>query len=325
MVELIVYNHVPHLLSPVVTELERVVPTLKWATREMERRYKIFARHGCRNLESYIQRSKTRADLEPMPYILLVIDELADLMMMAPDDIETQVCRLAQMARATGIHLIIATQRPSVDVITGLIKANFPSRISFAVTSQVDSRVILDTPGADRLLGRGDMLYMAADSSKLMRMQGTYVSDKEVEKIVSFWREAAPPQKVQGEKRTSSSGAGSSAGSTSTQATGTGSQQHASSHAHGQGQGQDSGQDQDTGFKPPAEFLSTDEQEALLPQAIDLVKKHKRASASLLQRRMRIGYSKAAQLIELLEQHGIVGSAEEGRSREVLHNDTNSS
>lgn len=194
MVELIVYNHIPHLLSPVVTELERVVPTLKWATREMERRYKVFARYACRNLESYRQLARRRADLEPMPYILIVIDELADLMMMAPDEVETYICRLAQMARATGIHLIIATQRPSVDVITGLIKANFPSRIAFAVSSQVDSRVILDMPGAEQLLGRGDMLFMAAEASRLVRIQGTYVSDREVEKLVNFWRAATPPE-----------------------------------------------------------------------------------------------------------------------------------
>ncbi|HEX5690493.1 MAG TPA: DNA translocase FtsK, partial [Roseiflexaceae bacterium] len=169
MVEMIVYNNIPHMLSPVVTELERVVPTLKWATREMERRYKIFAKHGFRNIDSYKMAARRRADLEPMPYIVVIIDELADLMMMAPDEVETLICRLAQMARATGIHLIIATQRPSVDVVTGLIKANFPSRIAFAVSSQIDSRVILDMNGAEQLLGRGDMLYMAPDAAKPIR------------------------------------------------------------------------------------------------------------------------------------------------------------
>ena len=166
MVEMTIYNSIPHMLSPVVTELERVVPTLKWATREMERRYKIFAKHGFRNLDGYKAAARRRADLEPMPYIVIIIDELADLMMMAPDEVETLICRLAQMARATGIHLIIATQRPSVDVVTGLIKANFPSRITFAVTSQIDSRVILDMNGAEQLLGRGDMLFMAPDAAK---------------------------------------------------------------------------------------------------------------------------------------------------------------
>lgn len=287
MVELIVYNRIPHMLSPVVTELERVVPTLKWATREMERRYKVFARYGFRNIEGYKTAARRRADLEPLPYIVLIIDELADLMMMAPDEVETLICRLAQMARATGIHLVIATQRPSVDVVTGLIKANFPTRIAFAVTSQTDSRVILDMNGAEQLLGRGDMLYMAADAARPVRLQGTWVSEAEVERIVQFWRDATPPD----------------AGDT-------------------KGKPGDPTEKEKTGdqseMRPPGEFLSAAEQDELLPQAIKLVQQHSRASASLLQRRLRIGYSKAAQLIDLLEQHGIVGPAEEGRSREVL-------
>jgi DNA segregation ATPase FtsK/SpoIIIE, S-DNA-T family len=292
MVELIVYNHIPHLLSPVVTELERVVPTLKWAAKEMERRYKVFAKHGFRNLDSYKQAARRRADLEPMPYIVIIIDELADLMMMAPDEVETLICRLAQMARATGIHLIIATQRPSVDVVTGLIKANFPSRIAFAVTSQIDSRVILDMNGAEQLLGRGDMLYMAPDAAKPIRVQGTYVSDSEVERIVTFWRNARPPEA--GDGATGGVGDGASATQNSKLRT------------------------QNSELKGPGEFLSVEEQDELLPEAIKLVKQHQRASASLLQRRLRIGYSKAAQLIDLLEQQGIVGPAEDGRSREVL-------
>lgn len=291
MVELIVYNQIPHLLSPVVTELERVVPTLKWAVREMERRYKVFAKYGFRNIESYRVAARRRADLEPMPYIMIIIDELADLMMMAPDEVETLLCRLAQMARATGIHLILATQRPSVDVVTGLIKANFPSRIAFAVTSQIDSRVILDMNGAEQLLGRGDMLFMASDAAKPVRIQGTYVSDSEVEQIVNFWRSAKPPED---EAPTSSA----SPANRTEQAE----RQPASPPT----------------LQGPAEFLSTEEQDELLPEATKLVKQHKRASASLLQRRLRIGYSKAAQLIDLLEQQGVVGPAEEGRSREVL-------
>jgi len=316
MVELTVYNHIPHLLAPVVTELERVVPTLKWATREMERRYKIFARHGVRNLEGFKHLARKRSDLEPMPYILIVIDELADLMMLAPDETETYICRLAQMARATGIHLIIATQRPSVDVITGLIKANFPSRIAFAVTSQVDSRVILDGPGADMLLGRGDMLYMAADSARLVRIQGTYVSDREVERIVEFWRKATPPETSQ---EAGAPKPGGSPGVNGPPFSGTlpGPRPAAPATASAAPAAPAATQG-DEAFKPPAEFLSADEQDALLPQAIDLVRQHQRASASLLQRRLRIGYSKAAQLIDLLEQQGIVGPAEGGRSREVL-------
>jgi DNA segregation ATPase FtsK/SpoIIIE, S-DNA-T family len=302
MVEMIVYNHIPHLLSPVVTELERVVPTLKWATREMERRYKVFAKYGFRNIDSYKTAARRRADLEPMPYIVIIIDELADLMMMAPDEVETLICRLAQMARATGIHLLIATQRPSVDVVTGLIKANFPSRIAFAVTSQIDSRVILDMSGAEQLLGRGDMLYMAADAPRPVRIQGTWVSDGEVEKIVRFWRNAVPPAETQSaERKTQNSVAGEARG--------------------GMGGSQASGQGQPSALKGPGEFLTVDEQDELLPEAIKLVSLHKRASASLLQRRLRIGYSKAAQLIDLLEQQGIVGPAEDGRSREVLQGD----
>jgi DNA segregation ATPase FtsK/SpoIIIE, S-DNA-T family len=316
MVEMIVYNQIPHLLSPVVTELERVVPTLKWATREMERRYKIFARHGVRNLDSYKQLARKRSDLEPMPYIVIVIDELADLMMMAPDDVETYICRLAQMARATGIHLIIATQRPSVDVITGLIKANFPSRIAFAVTSQVDSRVILDVPGADQLLGRGDMLYMAADAAKLIRIQGTYVSDREVEKIVAFWRTAVPPE-TPGNR-----GTGQPANRATDEPGNRAAAEPANRAAAEPGDAANRpATPADEQFRPPAEFLSADEQDDLLPQARALVQQHQRASASLLQRRLRIGYSKAAQLIDLLEQQGVVGPPEGGRSREVLRDE----
>jgi DNA segregation ATPase FtsK/SpoIIIE, S-DNA-T family len=302
MVELIVYNRIPHLLSPVVTELERVVPTLKWATREMERRYKIFAKYGFRNIDSYKQAARKRADLEPMPYIVIIIDELADLMMMAPDEVETLICRLAQMARATGIHLILATQRPSVDVVTGLIKANFPSRIAFAVTSQIDSRVILDMSGAEQLLGRGDMLFMAADAARPVRIQGTWVSDAEVERIVSFWRNAVPPEPP---------------GEATKGRVENGVQQpriaeRAASGAAAMPQ---------SALQGPGEFLSDEEQDELLPEAIKLVTQHRRASASLLQRRLRIGYSKAAQLIDLLEQQGYVGPADEGRSREVLRHE----
>lgn len=324
MVELIIYNDVPHLLSPVVTELERVVPTLKWATREMERRYKVFAKHACRNIDTYRQLSRRRADLEPMPYIVIVIDELADLMMMAPDEVETQICRLAQMARATGIHLIIATQRPSVDVITGLIKANFPSRIAFAVTSQIDSRVIIDSPGAEQLLGRGDMLYMAADAAKLVRIQGTWVSEGEVERIVQFWRSAKRPETPEGQADAQTSAAAAvpaAAKSLNGNGASDASFTPKADKPPGRNYSSEAANGASLAYTPPAEFLDKDEQDELLPQAITLVKQHKRASASLLQRRMRIGYSKAAQLIELLEQEGVVGPAEGGRSREVIGNE----
>ncbi len=308
MVEMVMYNHIPHLLAPVVTELERVVSLLKWAVREMERRYKLLAQKGYRNIESFnLAARKGTAGSDPLPYIVIIIDELADLMLMAPDEVETLICRLAQMARAIGIHLILATQRPSVDVVTGLIKANFPTRMAFAVTSQTDSRVILDQNGAEQLLGKGDMLYLASDASKPIRVQGTFVSDKEIEGIARFWRAAQKPTSEQsGPKplplkpiqRDTQPGDGAAA-EEHEQPTVTVS---ALPDAH-------------TGH------LTDSEQDELLPKAIQLVRQHERASASLLQRRLRIGYSKAAQLIELLEQQGVVGPAEGSRSREVLSED----
>src|SRR4030043_901367 len=183
-VELVNFNSLPHLIAPVVVESEKAVASLRWLTQEMDERYRKFAQAGARNIEGYNQ------NLQPgdaIPYIVLVIDELADLMMTAFDEVEHTLCRLAQLARATGIHLIVATQRPSVDVVTGLIKANFPTRISFAVTSHVDSKTILDMVGAEKLLGRGDMLYMPTEPSKPKRLQGSFVSDAEIESLVYFW------------------------------------------------------------------------------------------------------------------------------------------
>lgn len=302
MVELIVYNHIPHLLAPVVTELERVVSLLKWAVREMERRYKLLAQKGYRNIESYNKAARSGAvGLEPLPYIVIIVDELADLMMLAPDEVETLVCRLAQMARAIGIHLILATQRPSVDVVTGLIKANFPTRMAFAVTSQIDSRVILDQNGAEKLLGRGDMLYLASDAAKPVRVQGTNVSDKEVENVARFWRAAGAEHGTPALGATSKPlplkpREGTAPADPATAAVSPLPDSH-------------------TGA------LSAEEEDELLPKAMQLVRQHERASASLLQRRLRIGYSKAAQLIDMLEQRGVVGPAEEGRSREVLKPD----
>lgn len=268
MVELSRFKGLPHLLSGVETEVERVVGVLKWITREMEERYKKFAEAGARHLEDY-NRKKSRH--ERLPCIIVLIDELADLMLFAPDEIEWLICRIAQMARATGIHLIMATQRPSVDVVTGLIKANFPARISFAVTSQVDSRVILDSAGAESLLGEGDMLYMASDSSKLVRIQGCFASDEEIKRVVQFWQaevEADWPREE----------------------------------------------------KPPWEEIMEEEQEdELLEEAIELVQRYNRASASFLQRKLRIGYPRAARIIDQLEERGIVGAIkDDGRSREVL-------
>jgi S-DNA-T family DNA segregation ATPase FtsK/SpoIIIE len=270
-VELIHFNGLPHLVAPVVTDVQRVLPALRWAMAEMDRRYSILSGAAARNIEDY-NNDKLPPGEHPLPYVVVAIDELADLMMMAPDEVERIVCRLAQMSRATGIHLIIATQRPSVDVVTGLIKANFPARISFAVTSQVDSRVVLDTAGAETLLGQGDMLYMASDSSKLVRLQGCYVSDQEIERVVRFWKQTKP---LAGE------------------------------------------------IKPPwgdaRVAVPDDEHDELLEDAIELLREQEHASTSLLQRRLRIGYPRAARLMDQLEEEGIVGPPEEGgRWREVL-------
>ena len=279
-VELTNFGNIPHLVAPVVVELERVVGVLKWATREMDRRYKLFAEVGARNVSAYNQQA-AEAGAPKLPYQLLVIDELADLMMLAPDEVERLICRLAQMARATGIHLVIATQRPSVDVVTGLIKANFPARISFAVTSQVDSRVILDTVGAEKLLGRGDMLWMAPDSSKLQRLQGCFVSDRELDRLVRYWKGMGPPP----ERRSSLDGPGEA-------------------------------------VQAPLWTSEPDDEESdedpLWEDALSVVRGHDTASVSLLQRKLRIGYSRAARLIDIMEERGIVGPARGNQPRPVL-------
>ena len=194
MVELTNYNGIPHLLAPVVVEMDQVVRSLAWITHQMDERYRLFHQTGVRSLEEYNRRMSRRKDERPLPTLVILIDELADLMMVAPDEVERHICRVAQMGRATGIHLAIATQRPSVDVVTGLIKANFPARISFAVTSQVDSRVILDQGGAESLLGRGDMLFMSPQQSAPIRLQGCFVSDKEIDRLTDFWQGQAPAE-----------------------------------------------------------------------------------------------------------------------------------
>lgn len=282
MVELTNYNGIPHLATPVVAEMERVVGVLRWATKQMEHRYRLFANIGARNLDSYNARM-TEQGQASLPYMVIIIDELADLMMIAPEEVEKAVCRIAQMARATGIHLVIATQRPSVDVVTGLIKANFPARISFAVSSQVDSRVILDMPGAERLLGQGDMLFMAPDTSKIVRLQGCYVSDRELDRLIGYWRTS-----------------------------------------HGQPARELAIRPADVVQRPLwgdliDEQKERDPEDELYGQALEVIRQQGRASASLLQRKLRIGYSRAARLIDLLEERGVVGPATSGgRAREVL-------
>ncbi|MBN1217968.1 MAG: DNA translocase FtsK 4TM domain-containing protein [Anaerolineae bacterium] len=287
MVELVNYNGIPHLLAPVVTELEKVVGVLSWAVREMDRRYKLFAKEGVRNIVGYNEKMTSEAR-EVLPYIVLIVDELADLMMMAPDEVERTITRIAQMARATGMHLIIATQRPSVDVVTGLIKANFPARIAFAVTSQIDSRVIIDMPGAERLLGKGDMLYMAPDSAKLRRLQGVFVSDQELNRLTSFWRGSLPPSERKPRAL------------------------------------QDDPRDLVqqplwAEYREIEKAMARRDEDELLEKAIAVVREQGRASVSLLQRRMRIGYARAARLIDEMEDQGIIGPDEGGgRARPIL-------
>ena len=299
MVELNMYNGIPHLLSPVVIEVDKVVGLLKIAIAEMEKRYRVFSQLGVRNLDGY---RKLRAErlvrgdftLKNLPAIVIIIDELADLMMAAPEEVEGLICRLAQLARATGIHLVIATQRPSVDVITGLIKANIPTRISFMVSSAVDSRTIIDMGGAERLLGRGDMLYLPAEAGKPERIQGAFVADDEADRLITYWKQQAT--------------------------------EHAAAVS---ANASNNPQNQRGTIVPPAvepgwevsdhvsdEFELDDE---LLEQAEQVVYEYERASISLLQRRLRIGYSRAARLIDLLEERGIIGRSEQGgRSREVF-------
>ncbi len=296
-VELTTYNGVPHLLAPVVVDLEKVTGVLNWVTREMDERYRRFAKSGSRNIDDYNTKIEEHnategAAQEPiLPYIVVIIDELADLMMLAPDETEKTICRLAQMARATGIHLIIATQRPSVDVVTGLIKANFPARIAFSVASSVDSRVILDTTGAERLLGRGDMLYVAPEVGSPQRLQGCFVSDREIHQLVRYWKGLRGVEAV-----TPVPGLGG----------------HAATKPP-----------QQVSFLPDIqseiEQAQANGEDDLLQRAIEVVKLQKKASISLLQRQLRIGYTRAARLIDQMEEKGIVGPAtEDSRWREVL-------
>jgi S-DNA-T family DNA segregation ATPase FtsK/SpoIIIE len=271
MVELVNYNGIPHLIAPVVIEVEQVVGALAWVTRQMDERYRLFHKTGVRNLEEYNQRVRRLKAKDPLPALVVFIDELADLMMVAPDEVERYICRVAQMGRATGIHLVIATQRPSVDVVTGLIKANFPARISFAVTSQTDSRVILDQGGAENLLGRGDMLFMSPQQAMPIRLQGCFVSDKEIHHLTEYWR----------------------------------SQEQYTRQAEL--------------FPPWTGFEIDDESDDLLRQAIELIEGRDRISTSFVQRKLHVGFPRAARLVDQLEEQGLVGPDEGGgRGRKVL-------
>ena len=267
-VELTNYNGIPHLLSPVVTGAREAAAKLRWAIQEMESRYEIFAKDGVRNIQAFNASHPDR----PLAYILIIIDELADLMMVAPADFEEIICRLAQMTRATGIHLLVATQRPSVDVITGLIKANIPSLVAFSVSSQVDSRTILDHPGAEKLLGRGDMLFSPLGATRPTRVQGAFISDAETERLVQFWRTQGEPAYVDALLRATADEAAEESGGA----------------------------------------------DALLADAARLVVRAGYASVSLLQRKMRIGYVRAARLVDQMEEKGIVGPSQGSSPRELL-------
>ena len=280
MVELSRFNGLPHLLGPVETDQERIIGVLRWCTREMDRRYKILEESAARNITEYNSRLGRRQQSEYLPHMVIMVDEIGDLMLTRPEETEETVTRLAQKARAAGMHLVIATQRPSVDIITGLIKANFPARISFAVASGVDSRVILDTVGAETLLGKGDMLYQAPEAAAPKRLQGCYVSDDEVRSVVSWWKEWHEKQIAAGKMEAP----------------------RISPWERG---------------LTRREFLS--ETDPMLEDAIDLVIKEGEASASLIQRRLGLGYPRAARIMDLLHELGIVGEQEAGgRSRKVL-------
>jgi len=317
-VELTGYNGIPHLISNVVVDLERIIGVLKWVQREMDERYKKLGEIAARNIEDY--NRKRPKDAPKMPYLVVIIDELADLMMLAPDETEKLIARLAQMARATGIHLIISTQRPSVDVVTGLIKANFPARIAFAVASGVDSRVILDGPGAERLLGKGDMLYQSPDASAPVRMQGVFLSDAEIDKITYFWKEQAIMGRRGGvpslPKPHDSDTPKAQMPTARSERFDADAANKPSTYASRQTSFL---QEVDKLVSEPKNESSGAEDDDMYEEAVGLVRELNKASVSLLQRRLRIGYNRASRLIDAMEANGVIGPAESGsKPREVL-------
>jgi S-DNA-T family DNA segregation ATPase FtsK/SpoIIIE len=272
MVELVRFNGLPHLLGKVETELERINAVLRWVVNEMQRRYKLLEAARARDIESYNQKAARKPEDEHLPRIVVLIDELADLMMSTAEHTEATLVRLAQMARATGIHLVVATQRPSTDVVTGLIKANFPARISFAVASSIDSRVILDTTGAESLLGRGDMLYLAPEAAAPLRSQGVMITDQEIEAVINYWQQAWETEEAEEAPW--------------------------------------------DGLMQKGALIS--DKDDLVEKAIAEIRRTGKSSASHLQRALRIGYPRAARLMDMLEDAGIVGPPESGgQSREV--------
>ncbi len=288
-VELTNYNGIPHLLAPVVVETEKVVGVLQWVLREMDMRYHKLAHVGTRNITEYNARLDSQKDSKEkkLPKLVVFIDELADLMMLAPEETQGAITRLAQLSRATGIHLVIATQRPSVEVVTGIIKANFPARIAFAVASNTDSRVILDQPGAERLLGRGDMLFQAPDAPASIRLQGTYVSDSEILSLVTYWQGFVPDRPL---VPTAAGGI------------------------------PDAAQSGIPLVQMPLwdDMLAQDDKDPMLEEAVDLSRRQGRASVSMLQRRLRIGYTRASRLVEAMQAKGIIGKDTGPQGYEVL-------
>jgi S-DNA-T family DNA segregation ATPase FtsK/SpoIIIE len=268
MLELSAYEGIPHLLSPVITDSKKAASALGWTVREMNSRYKLMTKEGVRNIDGYNAKHKLK-----MPYIVVVVDEMSDLMLVAGKEIENYIQKLSQMARAAGIHIIMATQRPSVDVITGTIKANFPTRISFRVSSKIDSRTILGEQGAEQLLGNGDMLFMSS-ANRIVRIHGPYVSEKEIEKITNVLRAQGEPDYID--------------------------------------------EIIIIGKSENSEFISDDDTDELYNQALDIIKTEGKASTSFLQRKLQIGYNRAARIIDMMEEKGIVSKANHVGKREVL-------
>jgi S-DNA-T family DNA segregation ATPase FtsK/SpoIIIE len=284
-VELTLYNGIPHLLTPVITEPKKAILALKWAAKEMERRYDIFEKEKVRDISSYHAKMHGNDNLLPMPYIVVVVDELADIMQAYPRELEAGIVRLAQMSRAVGIHLILSTQRPSVNVITGLIKANVPTRLALQVASQIDSRTILDAPGAEKLLGAGDMLFLSGDRGKPVRLQTAFISEDEVKNVVSYIK-----KHNSGDLSSIDFSGGSS-----------------------------NGEDGDSAIDAIMNStLDEDVDDDLYEEAKKAVLEAGKASTSYLQRKLRIGYSRAARLIDLLEEKGVIGSQDGSKPREVI-------
>lgn len=288
MVELSGYNGIPHLLIPVVTDPKKAAGSLNWAVQEMVSRYALFASKGVKDIKSYNSAMEAE-NLPKLPQVVIIVDELADLMMVAPNDVEDAICRLAQMARAAGMHLVIATQRPSVDVVTGIIKANIPSRIAFTVSSQVDSRTILDMAGAEKLLGKGDMLYFPVGETKPLRMQGTFISEKEIEQIVDYIKQnnqiTYNDEIIQSIENTPLKGKGNKPSM------------------------------KDDSISQ--ESSSVDE-DPLLNDAINLILDMGQASASMIQRKFKVGYSRAGRIIDQLEERGLISGYDGSKPRQVL-------